>query len=159
MSLSSNAVVFSEASAAASTAAFRPHHNRAFDQLPHQHFEGTDMSFSLGTNPAFNRGEHNSNRRSDTRECSDWLADQLRPIPAKVIADEAAIGQRAAEGVKMGRNGLTMAHLVSMCRANPEFRAAFFQFCGGHLEGTPEMVAALSRAINAVVQQQPRGSK
>lgn len=114
------------------------------------------MHISRGANPGFNRGEHSANRRrhelSSTSECSDWLQDNLRKISAKQIADDAGLGQRAAESVKLGRNGLTMAHLVSMCRANPEFRAQLFRFCGGHLEGEPEMVAALSRAINAVVR-------
>jgi len=73
-----------------------------------------------------------------------------RSIPETIC--EGYQGQRAAEAVKMGRNGLTMAHLVNICRADPTFRAAFFSFCGGKLEGDPEMVAALSRAINAVVR-------
>lgn len=112
------------------------------------------MTISLTNVRAFNRGEHSSNRhlQSDTRECADWLRHHLGSIPAKVIAEESGIGLRAAEGAKSGRNGLTMAHLVSMCRANPEFRAAVFHFCGGHLEGEPEMVAALSRAIQHVMQ-------
>lgn len=114
------------------------------------------MSISLRTNPAFiKRGEHTANKhlKTDTPECSDWLAEQLRPISAKVISERTGQGQRAAEAVKMGRNGLTMAHLVNICRADPDFRAAFFHFCGGQLEGSPELVANLSRAINAVMQQ------
>jgi hypothetical protein len=100
------------------------------------------------------RGEHSANKhlQTDTAECSDWLADQFRKQSAKDISDKTGQGQRAAEAVKMGRNGLTMAHLVNICRADPTFRAAFFSFCGGKLEGDPEMVAALSRAINAVVR-------
>lgn len=111
------------------------------------------MDISLGTVPTFNRGERRTNAhlRSDTRECGDWLAHQLRGQSAKETADQAGTGVRAAEGIKAGRNGLTMAHLVNICRANPDFRAAFFSFCGGKLEGDPEMVAALSKAINAVV--------
>lgn len=105
---------------------------------------------------AFNRGEHsrNAHLRSDTRECSDWLAHQLRRKPAKDISAECGVGVRAAEGIKAGRNGLTMAHLVTMCRANPDFRAAFFAFCGGELEGSPELVAKLSHAINHIMQQE-----
>lgn len=116
------------------------------------------MSVSLVTNPAFNRGEHSANKhlRSDTRECSDWLQHQFRKQSSKEISEQGGIGQRAAEGVKQGRNGLTMAHLVNMCRANPDFRAQFFAFCGGQLEGDPALVANLSRAINAVMQMQRR---
>lgn len=112
------------------------------------------MLKALGTNSAFKRGEHsdNSHIHTDTGECSDWLADKLREQSAKQIARKTGQGQRAAEAVKMGRNGLTMAHLVNICRVDPEFRAAFFSFCGGHLEGEPEMVAALSRAIQHVMK-------
>lgn len=114
------------------------------------------MHISRGTNPVFKRGEHSANPhlKTDTQECSDWLADQLRQQSAKVIADKTGQGQRAAEAVKMGRNGLTMAHLVNICRADPEFRAQFFAFCGGQLEGSPELVANLSKAINAIMQRE-----
>jgi hypothetical protein len=113
------------------------------------------LNISLGNTRAFKRGEHSGNAhlQSNTRECSDWLQHQLRRTPAKEISAECGIGQRAAEGIKAGRNGLTMAHLVTICRTNPEFRAQFFAFCGGQLEGDPELVANLSRAINAVMQQ------
>jgi len=123
--------------------------------LRHEQY-GDEMSISLGSNAPFNRGDHSANKhlRTDTREVSDWLQSQFRKTSAKEIAEQGGIGQRAAEGVKQGRNGLTMAHLVNMCRANPEFRAELFKFCGGHLEGEPEMVAALSRAINAIVRKE-----
>lgn len=105
------------------------------------------MEHSFERKRAFKRGEQTA-----TPKCADWLKDFLTATPAKTIANEAGINLRAAESVKMGRNGLHMNHLVNMCRANPDFRAAFFRFCGGTLEGEPEMVAALSRAINAVVR-------
>jgi hypothetical protein len=118
-----------------------------------QHIGGNHMQFSLGPNHSFKRGEHSANPHlTSTPECNDWLADTLRDQSAKIISRKTGQGQRAAEAVKMGRNGLTMAHLVNICRADDDFRAAFFKFCGGQLEGDPELVANLSRAINAVMQ-------
>lgn len=113
------------------------------------------MSISLRTNPVFNRVQFPSGRHipCDTAQASDWLKDQFREESAKAISEKTGQGQRAAEAVKMGRNGLTMAHLVNICRADPDFRAQFFAFCGGQLEGDPALVANLSRAINAVMQQ------
>lgn len=113
------------------------------------------MGVSFRDSNNFNRGEQSANSRTATPDCADWLRDFFRATPAKEIANEAGINLRAAEAVKQGRNGLTMAHLVNVCRANPEFRAAFFSMCGGILEGEPEMVAALSRAINAVMRGKP----
>ena len=92
------------------------------------------MTFTRGTNPRSNLGERRANHRSDTNECADWLQAQFRAKPSKIIADDSGLGLRAAESVKQGRNALTMAHLVSICRADPSFRASFFQFCGGHLD-------------------------
>lgn len=81
------------------------------------------MSISLRTNPVFKRGEHSANPhlRSDTGEVSDWLAHQFRQQSAKEISEKTGQGQRAAEAVKMGCNGLTMAHLVNICRAFPNW--------------------------------------
>lgn len=112
------------------------------------------MANSLGGTRTFKRGEHSANRHihTNTGECSDWLAERLRNRSAKEISRQTGQGQRAAEAVKMGRNGLTMAHLVNICRADPEFRAQFFYFCGGELEGNPELVSKLTQAINAVMR-------
>jgi hypothetical protein len=48
---------------------------------------------------------------------------------------------------------MTMAHIVSMCRADPYFRAEFFRFAGGELEADPQIVGALSHAIDAVMRR------
>jgi hypothetical protein len=128
--------------------AFENHRSSSLDN-----YEGDTMHNSLRTNPSFiKRGEHSANKhlKTDTPECSDWLQDQLRQQSAKVISEKTGQGQRAAEAVKMGRNGLNMAHLVNICRADPDFRVAFFQFCGGQLETNPNTVAALARAFEAI---------
>lgn len=114
--------------------------------------EGIAVNYSNRNTRSFNRGEHLDNPRCGTGEATDWLKDYLSNKSAKYIEAKASVGSRAAENIKQGRNGMTMAHIVSMCRADPDFRAAFFQFCGGMLEGEPEMVAALSHAINAVMR-------
>jgi len=125
---------------------------------PQQH-EGNEMHTTLRENHGFNRGEQSANWRhaSTTSECADWLKEQLRPTPAKVVSRQAGINQRAAEAVKLGRNGLTMAHLVNMCRADAKFRSAFFAFCGGHLEGDPEFVAGLTLAVQSFMRNSEAG--
>lgn len=121
---------------------------------PNHHGEG-HMGISPAPYARRNRGEHSDNgQRIDTREATDWLKDQLRNKSAKEISADTGCGIRAAESIKLGRNGMTMAHLIAMCRNDPLFRAQFFRFAGGHLEGEPEMVAALSHAINAVLRSQ-----
>jgi len=106
----------------------------------------------------FNRGEHRGNQRQavGTIECQDWLAEYLgrARYQAKEVGELSGCGVRAAENIKQGRNGMTMAHLVAMCRNDPMFRAEFFRFCGGHLEVDPEFVAGLSMAVNSYVRKQ-----
>lgn len=112
------------------------------------------MGTSLRDTNSFNRGERAENSRSATSDCAGWLRDFFRDTPAKIIANDAGVNLRAAENVKQGRNGLTMAHLENLCKSNAKFRAAWFRRCGGILEGSPEMVAALTKAINEVVREQ-----
>jgi hypothetical protein len=45
-----------------------------------------------------------------------------------------------------------MKFLVALCRNNPEFRAGFFEFCGGELG----MDAAVTIAINAYARRKAR---
>ena len=106
------------------------------------------MSHSRGANPRRNGVEN----YATTNECQDWLAAYFRAHPAKVIAEKTGIGVRGAEGVKSGRHGLSMAHLSTLCRNDPEFRTAYFKFAGGILETEPEIVIALTKVINEVVR-------
>lgn len=118
------------------------------------HFEGQSMGTSLSHNHGFNRGEQSANDRSSTPDCAEFLREFFRDTPAKKIAKDAGINQRAAEAVKQGRNGLTMAHLENLCKSNSKFRVAWFRNrCGGILEGSPELVAAISMAINEIVRE------
>ena len=106
------------------------------------------MTISLSNIHAFNRGEQ---YRTSTPDCAKWLADYFRNTPAKVIANDAGINLRAAESVKQGRNGLSMAHLENLCNANPHFRAAWFaQRCGGKMRASPEQVALAYQLLNAI---------
>jgi len=98
------------------------------------------------------RGKHTRNSRITTEEANDWLARQLRRQSSKHIAAKSGISPRTAEALRLGRHGLKFAHLIELTRNDPEFRVSFFKFCGGHVEGEPELVAAISHVINEVVR-------
>lgn len=109
------------------------------------------MGNSLGTVPRINRGEQSQTARTATPDCARWLAAFFVNTSAKKIANDAGINLRAAENVKQGRNGLTMAHLENLCNSNPDFRTAWFaERCGGKLKASPEQVALAYRLLNSI---------
>lgn len=84
-----------------------------------------------------------------TADCTDWLAGYFRDQSAKEIARKTGQSPRTAEAVKTGRNCLTMAHLVNMCRADPQFAAAFAEYVGLLLPGDAAFAGALTQVFNA----------
>ncbi len=86
---------------------------------------------------------------ADGKSCRDWLKDELAGKHVGEIAEAADLTKRAAENLKAGENGMRMENLVAMCRNDPIFRAAFFEFCGGELDLPPDLTAV----INAYVRR------
>lgn len=85
--------------------------------------------------------------QADGSECRDWLKDQLSGAEVGEIATDAQCTKRAAENIRAGENGMRMEYLVAMCRNNPEFRAAFFEFCGGELEIPGDLTAMIQKYL------------
>lgn len=97
------------------------------------------------------RGRNNSSLRDVKLDNQDWLAAEIARRPVGEVVDNTGMSDKAVQNIRQRRGKLSFDYLVELCRNDPGFRAAFFTHCGGILEGEPEMVAALSRAINAVV--------
>ena len=89
----------------------------------------------------------NLRRAADGTECRDFLKTNLAPLESGEIAEDAQCTKRAAENIRSGENGMRMEYLVAMCRNNPQFRAAFFEFCGGQLEMPPELTAVITKYL------------
>jgi hypothetical protein len=104
-----------------------------------------DVSRSAPTRSFFRNSRRNLHR-ADGQECRDWLKDTLEEQRLAVgeVAECADVTKRAAENLKAGENGMRMENLVAMCRNDPVFRAAFFEFCGGELDLPPDLTAVIN---------------
>ncbi len=100
----------------------------------------------------FRGGRSGNKARIGTDDLSDWLADKLRNIPAKVIAEDAGCGIRTAENVKQGRNSLSSKHLANLQMNNPFIAAAWMEYVGLLRPGEAETAEAYTRFANKVVQ-------
>src|SRR5690242_18625508 len=98
------------------------------------------------------RGKHTRGARITTEEANDWLARQLRRQSSKYIAAKSGISPRTAEALRLGRHGLKFAHVVELARNDSDFRHALVQFCGGRLEGDPEMLRGLTLAVQSYMR-------
>jgi hypothetical protein len=111
------------------------------------------MSSVWEPTPRTFRGVRNKNkRRIGTADLSDWLADKLRNIPAKVIADDAGCGIRTAENAKQGRNGFSSKHLANLQMNNPTIAAAWMEYVGLLNPGQAECADAYTRFANKAVR-------
>lgn len=90
------------------------------------------------------RGSRRNLQPADGRGCRDWLKDTLAAQGVGEVAECADVTKRAAENLKAGENGMRMENLVAMCRNDPVFRAAFFEFCGGELDLPPDLTAVIN---------------
>ena len=87
--------------------------------------------------------------RADGKEVRDWLRGHLASRNVGEIAQDADMTKRGAENVRAGEHGIRIENLVAMCRNDPLFRAAFFEFCGGELELPPDLTAVINRYVRA----------
>jgi len=85
----------------------------------------------------------------------DFTRERANRYTEKELARLTGLSIAQVKNLRLGRSGVSGKTISNWCRNDPAFRAEYFRFCGGHLEGEPEMVAALSRAINAIVRGIP----
>lgn len=80
----------------------------------------------------------------------DWLKEQqvFQDSP-KVVAEKTGMTPRAVENIRLGRNAISFDNLVELCRADPDFAAAFCEYIGVLKPGEAEFAGALTKAFNA----------
>lgn len=105
------------------------------------------------------RGAHTSRDRSflhsrgentyrETQHVTDWLAEYLYGKSEKEVADLTGLGLSGAKNLRLGKNGISGTALTNLLTNDPEFRARYFEFCGGVLPTSPEAVGTLHRLLN-----------
>jgi hypothetical protein len=128
--------------------------------LSESYLEGISMENSRGKNGPSVHGEiENNTSRASTAELVDFLQAQVRKRRAKEVAQLTGLSIKAIENMRMGLSGASSQTITTWCRTDPAFRAAYFAFCGGMLEGDPEMLNGLTMAVQSFLRQQTeRGS-
>lgn len=91
----------------------------------------------------------NSTGTLTTREVTDRISAVLLTFPAKVISRASTSSVRAAENVRQGMNGMSLAHFLNACRELPELRALAMELMGCEMELNPERERALAMLVNS----------
>jgi hypothetical protein len=140
--------------------AFGPVNHKALNEpSEHHHSEGNDMETSNGPN---NRktlvpNVKNSTGTLTTRHVTDRISAVLLPFPAKVISRASTSSVRAAENVRQGMNGMSLAHFLNACRELPELRALAMELMGCDTTVDPEFQRGISLLMNSFARQQRGG--
>lgn len=73
------------------------------------------------------------------------------------VVNVTGLTPRAVRNILVGESKISFDALVEWLRADKEFRAEFFQYCGGHLENSPEFYAGISQAFSAYMVKTQQG--
>lgn len=112
-----------------------------------------DVTDARGNNGRTVDGENTANSgRVSTAELVDFVKEQASRRSIKEVSRLTGLSEKAVANLRTGASGASAQTISTWCRQDPVFRAEYFRWCGGILEGTPEMYIALSRAINETVR-------
>lgn len=92
--------------------------------------------------------------RVSTDELVDFVKVRALKKTIKEIAHLTGLSEKAVKNLRLGTAGASAQTISTWCRNDPQFRAEYFYWLGGHLEVEPETVAALSIAVNRILQSQ-----
>jgi len=108
----------------------------------------------LGRNDPHPDGQETSGpNRVSTDELVDFVKARALKKTIKEIMKLTGLSEKAVKNLRVGSQGASAQTISTWCRNDPMFRAEYFYWLGGNLEVEPETVAALSIAINRVLQQ------
>lgn len=94
------------------------------------------------------------NDRLDIREITQAVTQTLSNVTAKELADATGGSIRAAQNVREGLNGMSLAGFLNACRSFPELRALAMEMMGCEAETDPEFVKGISLLMNSYVRKQ-----
>lgn len=95
----------------------------------------------------------NTSGRVSTAELVDFVKRRALKYTIKELCQITGLSEKAVINLRLGEAGASAQTISTWCRNDPEFRAEYFYWCGGLLESDPEMVAALTIAINRIVRR------
>jgi hypothetical protein len=89
-----------------------------------------------------------------TRYVTDRVSAVLLNFPAKVISKASTSSVRAAENVRQGMNGMSLAHFLNACRELPELKALAMELMRCETTVDPEFQRGISMLMNSFARQQ-----
>ena len=113
--------------------------------------EQHEQPLTINPRGAYDRKFGSKSRKfcaADGHEFREWSRKFLEGYSRGEIAEKAQCTKRTAENVRAGKFSWRAEYLIAMCRNDPTFRAAFFEFCGGNLVVPPDLLAALNKYAN-----------
>lgn len=94
--------------------------------------------------------------RVSTCELVDFMQAQALARTIKELARLTGLSEKAIANIRSGIAGASGQTISTWCRNDPQFRAAYFAWCGGELETDPQFYAHMSQAINAYMRTAAR---
>lgn len=92
-------------------------------------------------------------QRVSTDELVDFVKARALKKTIKEVQTLTGLSEKAVKNLRLGSAGASAQTISTWCRNDPQFRAEYFYWLGGHLEVEPETVAALSIAVNRILQR------
>lgn len=117
-----------------------------------EHIEGITMDIRSGkSGRRVVRSERNiSSIKNDNQ---DWLAAQIARRSVADVTDKTGMTEKAVQNIRRRQSKISFDNLVELCRADPEFAAAFAEHIGLIRPGEAEFAGALTQFANAVVRR------
>lgn len=135
--------------AASPRTSFKPQ-QQAWPQL----YGAERMAIARGKSTGTVREENDPNcSRVSTNELVDFVQERARRLSIKDVSRLTGLSNKAVVHLREGTAGASAQTISTWCRNDPQFRAEYFQFCGGFLETDPEMVAGISRMLNGYARR------
>lgn len=112
--------------------------------------EGTVMrSNGLIGRTDLGRERKNTSLRDPKLANQNWLSAQIAKRPVGEVVNSTGMSDKAVQNIRQRKCKISFDNLVDLCRADPDFAAAFAKHVGLIREGEAEFVAALTKAENA----------
>ncbi len=103
--------------------------------------------------PNYEGQNSSGTNRVSTDEIVDFVKERALRKTIKEVCALTGLSEKAVKNLRLGSAGASAQTISTWCRNDPQFRAEYFYWLGGNLEVEPETVAALSIAINRVLQR------
>jgi len=95
----------------------------------------------------------NTSGRVSTAELVDFVQVRALKYRIKELCALTGLSEKAVINLRTGEAGASAQTISTWCRNDAAFRAEYFFWCGGRLEGEPETLAALNIAINNIMRR------